>query len=91
MFFSSILANTYSFSVDTSELAPGLVLGQVQAKDRDAGINGIVRYRIRTMDSQDPEDPFHYFGNYLFKNYCHKNVINCNKSAINDFFKISRY
>ena len=65
MFFSSILANTYSFSVDTSELAPGLVLGQVQAKDRDAGINGIVRYRIRTMDSQDPEDPFHYFGNYL--------------------------
>merc|ERR1712110_598983 len=36
--------NTYSFSVDTSELAPGLVLGQVQAKDRDAGINGIVRY-----------------------------------------------
>ena len=51
--------------MDTSELAPGLVLGQVQAKDRDAGINGIVRYRIRTMDSQDPEDPFHYFGNYL--------------------------
>ena len=49
--------------MDTTELNLGLVIGQVQAKDRDAGLNGIVRYRIRTADVQEnPSDPFHYFG-----------------------------
>ena len=56
-------SNTYAFSVDTSELALGLVIGQVQARDVDSGINGLVRYRIRTSDVQDnPSAPFNFFG-----------------------------
>ena len=55
--------NTYVFTIDTSDLALGLVIGQVQAKDSDSGINGLVRYRIRTSDVQDnPDAPFNFFG-----------------------------
>ena len=59
-FFLSFTANTYSFTVDTSDLDLGIVIGQVKAQDADAGINGIVRYRIRT--SEDPEGAFSFFG-----------------------------
>mgnify|MGYP002048787406 CR=1 FL=1 len=58
--FLSFTANTYSFTVDTSDLDLGIVIGQVKAQDADAGINGIVRYRIRT--SEDPEGAFSFFG-----------------------------
>ena len=55
--------NTYSFTIDTSELALGLVIGQVQATDADSDNNGLVRYRIRTSDAQNNLNaPFHFFG-----------------------------
>ncbi len=55
--------NTYSFTLDTSDLSLGLVIGKVQAEDADSGINGLVRYRIRTSDIPDsPTAPFHFFG-----------------------------
>ena len=56
-----IPTNTYTFTVDVQELAVGSVVGQVVAKDVDVGINGIVRYRIRTTDGQ-PDPSYDYFG-----------------------------
>ena len=55
--------NTYAFTLDTSEVDQGMVIGQVRARDADEGTNGLIRYRIRNSDSlENPQSPSNFFG-----------------------------
>ena len=46
-YFVFFPGNNYLFKLDTSSVKKGLIIGRVTARDRDQGVNGIVRYFLK--------------------------------------------